>query len=159
MTTIYHGSYANEAPVICVGIAAKVSGENVFDGLFGSQIESVAASHGDYVFAYEVESIADNSDLDSRYEDVYSFLREELGVNDVEDIADRLMFDNNSDIDDFAEILSPRLDADIPGAYAWEFQRLRGRIAAHLGFDAVEMDDEHGTSYLIVNPSIIGAAV
>lgn len=33
-------------------------------------------------------------------------------------------------------------------------QRLRGRVAAYLGFDAIEMNDEHGTSYLIVNQQI-----
>ncbi|EFZ69431.1 hypothetical protein ECOK1357_2567 [Escherichia coli OK1357] len=33
-------------------------------------------------------------------------------------------------------------------------QRLRGRVAAYLGFDAIEMNDEYGTSYLIVNPQI-----
>lgn len=64
------------------------------------------------------------------------------------------MWDNNSDIEDFADILSPRLGNDISGAYSWELQRLRGRVAACLGFDAIEMNDEHGTSYLIVNPQI-----
>ncbi|EFN9336274.1 hypothetical protein D3084_24465, partial [Escherichia coli] len=43
---------------------------------------------------------------------------------------------------------------DINGAYSWELQRLRGRVAAYLGFDAIEMNDEYGTSYLIVNPQI-----
>lgn len=32
----------------------------------------------------------------------------------------------------------------------WEAQRLRGKVAKHLGYDAVEMSDECGTSYLIV---------
>ena len=40
--------------------------------------------------------------------------------------------------------------------YSWELQRLRGHVAAYLGFDAIEMNDEHGTSYLIVNPQIKG---
>ena len=37
-----------------------------------------------------------------------------------------------------------------------ELQRLRGRVAAYLGFDAIEMNDKHGTSYLIVNPQSKG---
>lgn len=158
MTTLYHGSRKTSAPVIGLGVAAN-SGENIFDGLFASDSQCVAASHAENVFAYEVESIATNSDLDAEFEKVYAFLREELNIDDVDEIADRVMYDNDSDIEDFADILNPRLDSDISGAYSWELQRLRGRVAAHLGFDAVEMDDEHGTSYLIVNPLIVGVAV
>ena len=159
MTTIYHGSYENEAPVIGVGIAARVSGENVFDGLFGSDSERSASSHGDYVFAYEVESIADSSDLNARIDDVIAFLSNEVNATEeeIEELANAIADDECTD--SFEAILSPRLDDDIGGAYGWELQRLRGRVAAHLGFDAVEMDDEHGISYLIVNPAIIGVAV
>ena len=56
--------------------------------------------------------------------------------------------------DEFADILSPR---SCTGDAEWEMQRLRGRVTAHLGFDAVEMEDEHGTSYLIFNPLIKGS--
>ena len=98
--------------------------------------------------------IAKSRDLDARFQEVYAFLHNELDTADVEEIADRVMWDNNSDIEDFADILSPRLGSDINGAYSWELQRLRGRVAAYLGFDAIEMNDEYGTSYLIVNPQI-----
>lgn len=33
---------------------------------------------------------------------------------------------------------------------SWVAQKLRGRLARYLGFKAVEMNDEHGTSYLMV---------
>ncbi|MHB0554234.1 AcrIF11 family anti-CRISPR ADP-ribosyltransferase [Escherichia coli] len=102
------------------------------------------------------DKIAKSRDLDARFQEVYAFLHNELDTADVEEIADRVMWDNNSDIEDFADILSPRLGSDISGAYSWELQRLRGRVAACLGFDAIEMNDEHGTSYLIVNPQIKG---
>lgn len=156
---LFHGSPSDTAPVVKVG-AYAMAGENVFDGLFASASFDSAASHGgNVVYTYEVadEKIAESRDLDARFEEVYTFLRDELEIDDVEDIADRIMWDNDRDIMDFFEIISPRMaGCDIDEAAAsWELQRLRGRVAAHLGFDAVEMDDEHGTSYLIVNPKII----
>ncbi|HEL8059080.1 TPA: hypothetical protein U0R94_004870 [Escherichia coli] len=154
---LFHGTYEKVAPVVKIG-EFSMSGDNVFDGLFASSDRDIAASHGNTVFVYNVDDdkIAKSSDLDARFQDVYSFLCDELNIADVDEIADRVIWDNNSDIDDFADILFPRLDIDISGAYSWELQRLRGRVAAHLGFDAIEMSDEHGTSYLIVNPQIKG---
>lgn len=46
--------------------------------------------------------------------------------------------------------LAARL-ADDFGDAGWEAQRLRGQIAKRLGYDAIEMSDEHGTSYLITS--------
>ncbi|MFZ4835776.1 hypothetical protein [Rouxiella sp. Mn2063] len=158
---LFHGSYSNTAPVIKIGAYALGSLDNVFDGLFASPDREVAASHGgNCVYSYVVDDgkIATSSDLDARYEEVYAFLVSELNISadDVAEIADRVMSDDSSDITDFAEILSPRSDAfdGGEGDLSWELQRLRGRVAAHLGYDAVEMDDEHGTSYLIVNPAV-----
>ncbi|EIM4338217.1 hypothetical protein [Escherichia coli] len=107
-----------------------MSGNNVFDGLFASPERDIAASHGNTVFIYHVDDdkIAKSSDLDARFQEVYAFLHNELDTADVEEIADRVMWDNNSDIEDFADILSPRLGSDINGAYSWELQRLRGRV-------------------------------
>lgn len=41
--------------------------------------------------------------------------------------------------------------ADEYGEAGWEAQKLRGRIAKRLGYDAIEMNDEHGISYLITS--------
>lgn len=41
--------------------------------------------------------------------------------------------------------------ADDFGEAGWEAQRLRGQIAKRLGYDAIEMNDEHGRSYLITS--------
>ena len=35
------------------------------------------------------------------------------------------------------------------GDAAWQLQNLRGKIGQELGYDAIKMNDEHGTSYLI----------
>lgn len=156
---LFHGSYSNIAPVVKVGALEMLGAvNNVFDGIFAGYSEDIAKFHGDNVYVYEIEDgkIASSSDLDERFEEVYAFLRDELSIDDVEEIADRIMWDNDSDCEDFADILTPRSNAFDGGTgdLSWEMQRLRGRVAAHLGFDAVEMDDEHGTSYLIVNPAI-----
>jgi hypothetical protein len=58
----------------------------------------------------------------------------------VDDKADQL------DADDLARIFG-REDA---GENLWEAQRQRGRLAKELGYDAVNVSDEHGTSVLLV---------
>lgn len=165
---LFHGSSETIAPVIKIGGYLPGVGENVFDGLFASGDYEIAESHGNagrggIVFAYHVadDKIADSSDLNDRIDDVIEFLRSEV-INDIdaetlESLAYAIADDECDDEDAqerFGEYLTPRQN-DIPGAFNWEMQRLRGRAAAHLGFDAVEMDDEHGTSYLIVNPAIV----
>jgi hypothetical protein len=148
---LFHGSYSNTAPTIKIG-AFAMSGDNVFDGLFASADADIAGSHGTFVHSYQVESIADSSDLNARIDDAISFLRGEIEADEeqLEALVNALADDECGDT--FADILMPR---SCTGDAGWEMQRLRGRVAAHLGFDAVEMEDEHGTSYLIVNPNII----
>lgn len=146
---LFHGSFSNTAPVIKVGEFA-MSGDNVFDGIFASAESDVAGSHGDFVHAYSVSSVADNSALNDRIEEVIAFLSDELESDEVENLAYAIADDKCDSR--FEEMLSPR---SCTGDAGWEMQRLRGRVAAALGFDAVEMEDEHGTSYLIVNPKII----
>ncbi|MDI3359762.1 hypothetical protein QQF21_17160 [Lelliottia sp. V89_10] len=149
---LFHGSYSNIAPVIKVGAFALGSSDNVFDGLFASCESDIAGSHGNFVHCYSVNSIADNSDLNDRIDEVIAFLSGEIeaDADQLESLAYALADDDCDDA--FEDILSPR---SCTGNASWEMQRLRGRVAAHLGFDAVEMEDEHGTSYLIVNPVII----
>ncbi|CAD5550492.1 TPA: hypothetical protein H7W12_003298 [Escherichia coli] len=116
---LFHGTYEKTAPIIKLG-EFTMSGNNVFDGLFSSPERDIAASHGNAVFIYHVDDdkIAKSCDLDARFQEVYAFLRNELDTADVEEIADRVMWDNNSDIEDFADILSPRLGSDISGVSA-----------------------------------------
>lgn len=147
---LFHGSYENTAPVIKVG-AFAMSGDNVFDGIFACADADVAGSHGNFVHVYNVASVADSSDLNARIDEVIEFLNAHVESDDVESLAYAIADDECDDA--FADSLSPR---SCTGDAGWEMQRLRGRVAAHLGFDAVEMNDEHGTSYLIVNPLIKG---
>ncbi|HFR5735447.1 TPA: hypothetical protein ACHWWQ_005004 [Escherichia coli] len=104
---LFHGTYEKTVPIIKLGEFA-MSGNNVFDGLFSSPERDIAAScHGNPVFIYHVDDdkIAKSRDLDARFQEVYAFLHNELDTADVEEIADRVMWDNNSDIEDFADIL------------------------------------------------------
>lgn len=146
---LFHGSFSNTAPTIKIGEFA-MSGDNVFDGLFSSADADIAGSHGDFVHCYNVESVATNSDLNSRIEEVIAFLSAELESDEVESLANAIADDECDG--SFEDMISPR---SCTNDASWEMQRLRGRVAAHLGFDAIEMEDEHGTSYLIVNPKII----
>lgn len=131
-----------------------MTGDNVFDGLFASDTADVAGSHGSSVYAYTVERVATSADLNDRIEDIIAFLSTEVTADEeeIEALANAIADDECDDA--FESILEPRSSAGGYAAASWEMQRLRGCVAAYLGFDAVEMDDEHGTSYLIVNPSI-----
>jgi hypothetical protein len=151
---LFHGSNSKTAPVIKIGEFA-MSGDNVFDGIFACADADVAGSHGDFVHAYNVSNIADNEDLNSRIDEVVTFLASEIEADEetINSLANAIA-DDECDAE-YADYLTPRSCADEFAAASWEMQRLRGRVAAHLGFDAVEMEDEHGTSYLIVNPQII----
>ncbi|WP_440487228.1 hypothetical protein [Serratia nevei] len=152
---LFHGSYSSTAPIIKIG-AYAMTGDNVFDGIFASDDAEVAGSHGSNVFAYTVDSIADSNTLNERIEEVISFLGGEVKADydTLDALASAIADDDCESWEQFESILAPRSCADAFAAVCWEMQRLRGRVAARLGYDAVEMDDEHGTSYLIVNPSI-----
>lgn len=152
---LFHGSYSSTAPIIKIG-AYAMTGDNVFDGIFASDDAEVAGSHGSNVYAYTVASIADSNTLNERIEEVLSFLGGEVKADydTLDALASAIADDDCESWEQFESILAPRSCADAFAAVCWEMQRLRGRVAARLGYDAVEMDDEHGTSYLIVNPSI-----
>lgn len=156
MTTLFHGTYAETAPVILIGKNALGSQDNVFDGLFANSTYSVCESHGSSVFAYEVESIATNEDLDC--DTAIIIIANEFIIDS--DVASEIVeaVANEESLSDYANILNPRSEFDCDDL-GWEMQRLRGFIARKLGFDAVECTDEHGTSYLIVNKEIKGAAI
>ncbi|MDO4700690.1 MAG: hypothetical protein Q4A69_08410 [Moraxella sp.] len=149
---LFHGSYEEDAPRVKIGVYALGAADNVFDGIFASDRSSVAESHGEHVYAYEVQSIACSRDL--HCDDAIKIIADELCITDLSlasEIAEAVA--DEASLADYAEYLDPRsaFDADDLG---WEMQRLRGVIARNLGYDAVECLDEHGTSYLIVNPEI-----
>ena len=127
---LFHGSHDPEL----TEIRAWHFGEVDFGGLFMSTSKRAAESHGAHVYTAELDS------------------------DDIADTRELRLWE--------AEIAALELDAtddDIEAAVedsgeSWECQILRGEIARRLGFAAVEMSDEHGTSYLVFSGATIKPA-
>ena len=130
----------------------------LYDGIFGSRDEGIAESFGDEVTEFLIPEskilsqaelsyradpdVVEKSLRDSLYDDVtpeeydeiYEAVIEDRGLHSADIDEDRLL-------DIFGESDVGRAD--------WEGQKFRGKIANDLGFDAVEMADETGTSILM----------
>jgi len=120
--TLLHGSHDAELSEIrdfCPTAAVD------FGGLFFSSYERSALSHGQHVYCVEIDEaeIADERELALWADEI-----EALGLDASDDEIEAAIEDSGS---------------------SWDCQILRGRIAKALGFRAVTMNDEHGTSYLV----------
>ena len=124
-----------------------------FEGIFASGERRAAESHGDHLTVIEL----DKSDVLTHYalnyeisdiELINSVLRSECATGaDLERVWEIVIEDAGCECSDDDTELFSCVEFDDP---AWEAQRIRGRVAAALGYRAVEMRDEHGTTYLIV---------
>lgn len=99
-----------------------------------------------YVVDIDERNIARSFDLQYGLEDdevelIESILREEYGETN-DELWELVAGDN-------AEAFESEIEPGDWGEFLWEAQRVRGRVARALGYDAVEMDDEFGTSYLV----------
>jgi len=121
-------------------------GAGSFGGIFATEGRSAALSHGDIL--YQVNVIGDtltDYELNYHIEDAYSVA---LSVcRDSEIIADAAM---NLECPDCCDENGTEWDG-------LEIQKFRGMIAAALGFGAVEMRDEHGTTYLVLDCEVLEA--
>lgn len=125
----FHGS--NEA-------ITEIRAEGVFGGLFASGNERSALSHGDML--HRIESPRPLTDYALNYE-IEGAWEAALAVADGnEAVAEAIMSAGCESLDD--------CDPEDAGDQGWEFQRLRGALAAKLGYTSVEMRDEHGTTWL-----------
>ncbi len=136
----------------------KIEKTGVFDGLFGSYGESSRGGINwgtvETTFYARKGKIAGSGDsFVEDYNDAIEWLKKELDPVDpltdeeLERLYSAVMEDENLiefDVNPFEE-----LGFRDRGEASWEAQRLRGQYAAHLGYDAVEMSDEHGVSVLI----------
>jgi hypothetical protein len=146
---LYHGS--NEA-------FNEVTDDGLFGGIFASSDESVALSHGDVLHVIDLENseiltqqelsyhidsgkvkqiLIDNLDAmtSEELEVIYDAVVEDLSIHELDLDADR--------------ICSIFYSTDI-GEASWQAQRIRGVIANSFGYKAVEMEDEHGRTYLVL---------
>ena len=116
-------------------------------------------SHGNSLYSFEIPpaKIAKSGDFmgysDIPWEQQKASIRRTNSSVDVDgpdfDLWYKAVVDDKADqldADDLARIFGKE-DA---GENLWEAQRQRGRLAKELGYDAVEMSDEHGTSVLLV---------
>lgn len=132
----------------------KVPEGGRFDGFFALPDEVGGHGIGHNYFAdIPQEKILTNYDLN--YElplnKVVDAFEKTTGIkqNDPRfDSAWKAIIEETRDANEMA--LAAKL-ADDFGDAGWEAQRLRGQIAKRLGYDAIEMSDEHGSSYLIVS--------
>lgn len=137
------------------GYFAAVPSGGVFDGFFALRDRWGSYGTGAKYFADVPETaVLKQHDLDYELDAdaVKASLQKAMPWLDEEDfdsawtavIEDRA---GKIDSDDLQRIM--REDSD--GAASWEAQRIRGKVAKDLGYQAVEMDDENGTSWLIVS--------
>ena len=120
----FHGA---TAPV------SRIDSTGLFGGLFAADRQA-ARSHGAVIHRIVSPRPLDDFTLNYEIESAWATALEIGGGDD--DVATR--------------ILSPDcVPADDTDSEAgWELQRLRGALAARLGYTSVEMRDEHGTTWL-----------
>jgi hypothetical protein len=127
----------------------------LFDGIFASQGDESLHGFGDVDTTMIMRRpVAGRGDFDLDYDQAIKTIKSEYPsatddeVDAIYELAarDKNIFD--ADINPFES----RGFSDL-GEASWEAQRIRGRIAADQGFDAIAMSDEHGTSYLVPSGS------
>lgn len=117
---------------------SEIKRGGMFGGLFSTAEERAAASHGDML--HIITSPRPLTDYELNYEVEGAW---EAAV----DLCD-------GDEDRAEAIMTPECESD-DGDEGWELQRLRGALAAKLGYTSVEMTDEHGTTWLCLPGCLI----
>lgn len=156
LVRIYRGSFEDKNKPF--DVVSNYAGDDIFGGVFGSQSKSAAQSHGSGAVHFTdipKSQILENYDLNYNipYDKTKSaLLKARPDLKDKPDefdkVYDLVVEDKNLFKFDEDEMLKLFNTSDL-GEAAWEKQRLRGQVAKNLGYKAVEMDDEHGTSYLV----------
>jgi len=138
---------------------SEITDEGLFGGVFASASDEVALSHADNLH----KIVLDESDIctqsflnyDVDYQTVKSIILEEcseMSDDELDEIYNIIVEDKSvHDVElDEARILSILKAEDLAHA-SWKGQKIRGVIAKKLGFKAIEMDDEHGLTYLVLD--------
>lgn len=146
---LYHGSN--------FGKVKKINKGDVFDGIFASPDKQAALSHGEHItnaYVNEKKILDDISQSDVSYDEIIGNIKKwypEATQDEVDDfLYPAIVEDKTQKAFDFdRDRLRALTGYDDPGEASWSLQNDRGRLAKLLGFDAVKMADEHGTSYFI----------
>ena len=151
---LFHGS----KEVVSEIHAREDRGFFSFGGIFASADRFAAESHGDNLHTVEVDDqeVANNSDLWYTWNSVpaerramIKAIKSETNAKtkaQVERVFELAADDVNPEDADW----NLYKNADCFASASWGNQRIRGAIAKAVGFRAVEMDDEHGISYLVI---------
>lgn len=144
---LFHGSIAHDSIL-------TVNSAGVFEGVFCSADQRVANSHAENVYRIELDEadictsrdIAWADDIDA----IHAMIKAKTWAETEEELdrAFEIICDADCEIeeDDIHLFDSSEDFADA----GWRAQRVRGLAAKMLGFKAVEMRDEHGTTYLVL---------
>jgi len=147
---LYHG-----------GNVSKIDDSGTFGGIFASPDIDAAASHG-AVHHMDIpgKDILTTSQMeyDLPYDRTKEILERNLGEmseDELDEVYDAVVGDKGLyrlSVDD--PVKEERLleifgESDLASA-VWKGQKIRGDIAKEFGYKAVEMSDEHGSSYLVL---------
>jgi len=153
--TLYHGS---KVGLYGEKIEGGLGSGNIYGGVFASTSESKARVHGDIVYKTDIpeNDILTISNIRNDIEPkiLKKALKENLPYSTPKQLntAYEIVIEEESEYGDKydeADLLDIFSSSDI-GEAGWEAQRLRGLVAKSLGYKAVEVSDEYGTSYLIL---------
>ena len=137
--TLFHGSHDS-------ALAAIESGR-VFGGIFCSTERRIAESHGEHIYSCEIaeREIASTRDLNHCDDEDLAII---IATLDAEcgSYSDEI----------WARIIDERHDG-LDAEDSWDAQRIRGLVAAALGYEAIECEDEHGTSWLVLPGAALSA--
>ena len=150
LTRLYRGGY-NPEPYEAQDIGA-------YGGLFASGTPEPASSHGPHLHYTDIPTNKILTHYALNYEVPHEKVKQALikfapHVKEDKELFDKLhdvvVGDKGQDLrnlddDEILDLLRKEPGADADN----EAQRLRGQIAKHLGYHAVELEDEHGLSYL-----------
>lgn len=140
---------------------------NIYSGsLFFSDSRESAESHGSYIYSIDV----DENDILSHKELVFMQYSSDIDIFEMlREIAldEDLNIDNDEELERLAELVIDNVgtyelvdeDVELLNVFdltyvGWEAQRLRSILAKKLGYNAVEVLDEHGISYMVLNPAL-----
>mgnify|MGYP000175063619 CR=1 FL=1 len=158
VTRLYHGGCELEGNKVLAG--------ELFNGMFFSNSYDSADSHGDGVLCYvdiDDESIMKNDEISGLNNEVCNYIEKRFELTDDEyDKVDMLCEVIRGDIgvvdldEEDQEIIKRRYQPELYNDWldwsyvGWDMQKEASLIAEMLGYKAVGVRDEHGTSYIVV---------
>lgn len=150
METLYHGSTEKLTEL-------TVFDNDLFHGMFFSYSHSSAYSHGEYVYTTEIDDddIVSVNDFGlSLSDDAYAACKKLYGDENADimlDVVSETIDDAYDLSDEAAEVLA-RVFPTAVEEYEISFamQRACAEVAEYLGYKAVEVHDEHGTSVIVL---------